>query len=144
MAEAILNENKYEPTEEEKVALVELKLEGVDAEHLQRLLPIRIVLKQEQGQVLGLVEKSFSLDWDRTRVNIFWSGEAFSNLGTTHILDGATHAEKDALHFKATSYNPLLRNCPVVINWKQWLEAFSATSHSNKFFRRNAAFSVKI
>ncbi len=108
-------------------------------ERLRRFLPIRIILKKEpDGRYSGMVEHSFSLGWDTHRVNIFWSGKAYSMLGE-HDLDAIKNAEYNNEHMKGEVYDPLSQNCPVAVDFTSWLEAL-AEKPGRKFDKRNAFF----
>ncbi len=104
-------------------------------DRLINLLPLRIVLKRTPEGIEGLTEESFSMGWEKNRVNIFWSGKAYSMLGE-HVLD----AEKDATHHRKPGeevWDPTDENCPVSINWTRWINA------TNKYDKRNAPFEPK-
>jgi len=104
---------------------------------LERYLPIRVVVKVKDGQVHGLVEHSFSMDWDPKRVNIFWSGKAYSILGE-HDLDGISWAQKNAEEHKDEYvFDPLAEDSPIEVDWEKWLAA------TDKFSKRNAPFTTK-
>ena len=102
---------------------------------LQRFLPIRVVLRLKENKVHGLVEHSFAMDIDPGRVNIFWSGKAYSMLGE-HTLNG----EKSANSNRGAGgfvIDPLADTSPIEIDWETWLAA------TDKFGKRNAPFTVK-
>lgn len=103
---------------------------------LQRYLPIRVVLrKDENGNTLGLVENSFSIDLSRQEVCVWWSGRAYSMLGEHHIsgLDDATHNAKEG----DLIIDPLSDDSPITIDWDGWLAA------TTKYSKRNARFKLK-
>lgn len=108
---------------------------------LERFLPIRVVIRRYMdGQIEGLTEESFSMNWSKNRVNIFWSGKAYSILGE-HVLDGVADAnynckptEGDLITPSEMVIDPLAPDSPIKIDWEKWL---SATS---KYDKRNAPF----
>lgn len=104
--------------------------------YLERYKPIRIVMCESPDGLEGLIENSFSMNYHKNRVNIFWSGKAYSMLGE-HEINGIEWAEHNA---KKTDYifDPLDPMCPVTVDWAAWLSA------SSKFYKRNAPFSKKI
>lgn len=108
---------------------------------LERFLPIRIVLREEDGRLFGLTEESFSLSTSPERVQIYWSGKAYSILGE-HNIDGVEDAQHNANHRGDTVYDPLSDDCPVEINWSYWLTAMAAGS-KRKYDARNAPFKLK-
>lgn len=102
---------------------------------LSRFLPIRIVLREQDGKIKGLVENSFSMDLSDTRVRIWWSGKAYSFLGEHHLngIDDANHNAKAG----DLIIDPLSDDCPVEIDWDSWVKAIG------KYEKRNAPFRVK-
>lgn len=107
-------------------------------EKLERLLPIRVVARIEDGRIEGRVENSFSMDWEKSRINIFWSGKAYSMLGE-HNLDGVSWAKSNVNQFKYTEFvlDPMQDDCPIEIDWESWLTA------QTKYDKRNAPFKTK-
>mgnify|MGYP001769689429 CR=1 FL=1 len=104
---------------------------------LIRFMPMRIILrKNESGKIEGLCEESFSMGLYEHSVRIWWSGTAYSNLGTTHTIDGVADATCNAKDGDII-IDPLSEDCPVEIDWARWL------STTSKFSRRNAQFKVK-
>lgn len=107
---------------------------------LARYLPIRMVVRVEEGKVQGRVEHSFSMDWDDGRVNVFWSGKAYSILGE-HQLDGVKWANDNVNKQKFNEFefviDPLADDSPIDVDWETWLAA------TDKFSKRNAKFTVK-
>lgn len=103
-------------------------------EKLIRCAPYRIVLKKtEDGTYLGLCENSFSMSWEKDRVQIYWSGTGYSNLGTTHQLDAVSWAAHNAKEGDLV-LDPFSDDCPIEIDWTRWLKA------TNKYDSRNARF----
>lgn len=112
------------------------------AEQLKPFLPIRVVLELQEGVIHGLTELSFSMKMDPQRVNIFWSGKAYSILGE-HDLDGVSWAEENCKpSLGQVVVDPLHPDSPIEIDWSAWLEAFRSPTRS-KFHRRNAPFTAK-
>jgi hypothetical protein len=107
-------------------------------EKLQRYLPIRVAVRLYESKVQGRVEHSFSMDWDDTRVNVFWSGKAYSILGE-HQLDGVSWAAGNVNKYNMTEFviDPLAEDSPIEVDWESWLAA------TDKFNKRNAKFKVK-
>jgi hypothetical protein len=105
--------------------------------NLSRYLPIRVVIRHNEGVIQGLVENSFSLDWSATRVNIFWSGKAYSMLGE-HDLNGIENAKHNAKAAGDLVIDPLAEDSPIEIDWEKWLAS------TTKFDKRNAPFKVKV
>lgn len=108
------------------------------AQKLERFLPIRVVVRIEDGAIEGRVEHSFSMGWERKCINIFWSGNAYSMLGE-HKLDGVSWAEQNVNSYNPKEFviDPLAEDSPVEIDWESWLSA------TTKFDKRNAPFKVK-
>jgi len=103
---------------------------------LAELAPLRIIVKKdEDGKYLGYCENSFSMSWETNRVNVCWSGVAYSNLGTTHTLD-ATNTKGPA-GVNCEILDPLSEDCPIRIDWERWLNA------TGKYDQRNASFKVR-
>lgn len=102
---------------------------------LSRFLPIRIVLREQDGKIKGLIENSFSMDFSDSRVRIWWSGKAYSFLGEHHLngIDDATHNTKNG----DIIVDPLSDDCPVEINWDAWVKS------TGKYEKRNAPFKMK-
>lgn len=103
--------------------------------NLSRYLPIRVVVRNTDGLIEGLTENSFSMDWSKNRVNIFWSGKAYSILGE-HILDGVANAKDNARNGDLV-IDPLSNESPIEVDWEKWL------SSATKYDKRNAPFKVK-
>ena len=105
---------------------------------LERYLPIRMVVRLHEGKVQGRVEHSFSMDWDDKRVNVFWSGKAYSILGE-HQLDGEKWAKSNINRYNADEFiiDPLAEDSPIEVDWEKWLAA------TQKFDKRNAPFVVR-
>ncbi|HET8688788.1 MAG TPA: hypothetical protein VFM18_19395 [Methanosarcina sp.] len=102
---------------------------------LAKYTPMRIILKKDdEGNYQGYCEESFSMGWYKDRVQIHWSGKAYSNFGTTHDLD-ATKVTTPSEGCEIL--DPLADDCPIEIDWGRWLTATS------KFERRNAKFKLK-
>ena len=84
------------------------------------------------------------MNWNNKRVNIFWSGTAYSMLGES-LLD----AQEDAEHNCKETASPdlftvqesvvglMAEDCPIAIDWTRWLNA------SHKYDKRNAYFILK-
>jgi hypothetical protein len=105
---------------------------------LEKYQPIRVVLRINEGTVEGRVEHSFSMDWDATRANIFWSGKAYSILGE-HQMDGVKWAKGNMNELDESQFliDPLAEDSPIDVDWERWLAA------TDKFEKRNAKFTVK-
>jgi hypothetical protein len=106
---------------------------------LERFKPIRMVVKSQDGKIQGRVENSFSMSWDTTRANVFWSGPAYSMLGE-HTLDGEHWAKQNINEFALNEFiiDPLAEDSPIEVDWEHWLNA------TDKFNKRNALFNVKL
>lgn len=113
-----------------------------------RAMPVHIVLAIQplSNSYHGLIEQSFSMEWDANRVNMFWTGTAYSMLGT-HQLDGAAEAEEHRKLYAARHpdwrievYDAKSDDCPVEINWDNWVACMVAGS---KYGARNAYFTIK-
>lgn len=103
--------------------------------NLTMYLPIRVVLRNENGKLRGLVEESFSMGFSDSRVRIWWSGLAYSMLGEHDI-----NAIEDATHNAASNdlvIDPLADDSPIEIDWPAWLNA------TDKFGKRNAPFKMR-
>jgi len=103
---------------------------------ISRFLPVRIILRKNEGKIEGYVEHSFSMDWSDKQVLIYWSGKAYSMLGE-HQLDAIKWSSDNNVAAGGTIYDPLTEDCPVEIDWDRWLTA------TNKFDKRNADFKLK-
>lgn len=109
-------------------------------ERLKPYLPIRVVLCIENDQIHGLTELSFAMGTDLKRVNVFWSGKAYSILGE-HELDGVSWATENWKPGRAV-IDPLAPDSPVDVDWAAWLDAVT-TPGAHKFNKRNAPFTAK-
>jgi len=76
------------------------------------------------------------MSMEKTHVRIWWSGKAYSNLGTTHDLNGIKHATDQAKEGDLV-IDPLADDSPITINWERWLAA------TTKYSQRNAPFKMK-
>ena len=115
-----------------------------------RQLPVFIVLARQPGAnaVSGLIENSFSMDWSDDRVNMFWSGTAYSILGQ-HEIDGRENADFNCRKMAQTRptwelkvYDARADDCPVTIDWDRWIDAM-LVGQARKFDARNAHFVMK-
>lgn len=107
-------------------------------ERFERMLPIRVVLRiNDQWEIEGLVEHSFSMGWSNSRVNVRWSGTAHSNLGTTHMIDAVEDTADAEIRDGGIVVDPLDPNSPIEVDWAFWMEA------QRKFDFRNPPFKVK-
>ena len=112
-----------------------------DRARLERYLPIRVVVRRHaDGAIEGLTEESWNLNWSANRVNIFWSGKAYSILGET-TLDGVADAKHNCKASRPDLFtpeelviDPLTQDSPIAIDWVRWLNA------SHKYDKRNAHF----
>lgn len=108
---------------------------------LERYLPIRVVVRHHEGAVEGLVEHSFAMAWQKDRVNIFWSGKAYSMLGE-HQLDGTKDAAHNCKKDRGEMViDPLAADSPIEIDWESWLADLAAKR--DKFVCRNAKFTTR-
>lgn len=114
----------------------EAKTFGVLKHGLSRYLPLRVVLrKEDDGNLKGLCEESFSMSMSPAFVRIWWSGKAYSMLGE-HILSGIDDAKHNAKSGDLV-LDPLAEDCPIEIDWEKWLNA------TTKYGKRNAPFKIK-
>jgi hypothetical protein len=125
-------------TEEEKLA----ERERIKA------LPAYVLLRRQPGanSYEGYIEHSFSMDWSPDYVRVWWSGTAYSFLGT-HQIDGKATAEKDrdeyARRYPDTEFVVFdlhSEECPIEIDWDVWADAMIA---GRKFASRNPKFTIK-
>lgn len=113
----------------------------VPHDELTRFLPIRCVFRRgEDDALLGITEESWCMAESRERVNVFWSGKAYSILGE-HQIDGISDAKRNAGPDDIV-VDPLADDSPVEINWRFWLDAMKAGS-KRKYDARNAPFFVR-
>lgn len=119
-------------------------LSAEDQARLERFLPLRVVIRRHaDGSIEGLTEESWNMNWSDKRVNIFWSGKAYSILGES-ILDAQADAEHNCSQDQAPDLftaeemviDPLAEDSPIMVDWKRWLSA------SNKYDKRNAHFVI--
>jgi hypothetical protein len=105
--------------------------------NLSSLLPVRVVIRHTvAGTIEGLIENSFSMGWSTDRVNIFWSGRAYSILGE-HNIDGIENASHNADSTTDLVIDPLAEDSPIEIDWAAW------RASTTKFDKRNAPFTMK-
>ncbi len=113
----------------------------IPQDELARFLPIRCVFKRaSDGALVGVTEENWNMAESRERVNIFWSGKAYSILGE-HQINGAADAERNA-GADCIVVDPLADDSPVEINWRYWLDAMKA-GERRKYDARNAPFFMK-
>lgn len=113
----------------------------IPREELEKYLPIRCVFKRApDGALLGITEENWTMGESRERVNMFWSGKAYSILGE-HQLNGITCADENA-HLGDMVIDPLADDSPIEINWRYWLDAMKAGA-KRKYDSRNAPFFVR-
>ncbi len=98
---------------------------------LAKNLPIRVVIKYDNGKLLGLTEESFSMSWSDRVINIFWS-----NQDDTYPINGIRWAEANTTS-DSLVIDPLAADSPVEINWEAWNNA------TTKYSKRNAPFTLK-
>lgn len=112
------------------------------SESIKSHLPLRVIIRPtDAGQFVGLTEESFSMGWEPDRVRIWWSGNAYSNFGSHHVIDGVKDAEYNARSPNATIYDPLSEDCPIDVDLEQWAQDF--TAGRSKYLARNAPFKAK-
>lgn len=129
MKEQQVNMNQITTIEE---AVKRLKQDG----HL----PLRVILQEKDGAYEGEVEHSFSLSWSHNLVNIYWSGKAYSNLGSTHQLDAIRNSASNLKRYAGQPiavYDPLSPDCPVDVDLVIWVNHFY-DPRASKFQKRNA------
>jgi hypothetical protein len=101
----------------------------------------------------ALVENSFSMDWKTDSVRFFWSGKAYSILGT-HELDGFQDAEDQRAHYQAKYPDDVLTvfdvrdtSLPIIIDWEGWQKNREYGRQNDprwrKFLARNPSFKMK-
>lgn len=112
-------------------------LSDADRTRLERFLPIRVVIRRHaDGTLEGLTEESWNLNWSANRVNIFWSGKAYSILGET-TLDGVADAKHNCKASRPDLFtpeelviDPLTQDSPIAIDWVRWLNATTSTTNA--------------
>ena len=132
-----------------------------DQAYLERLSPVCVVVKKNaEGDYEGLIEASFSMDFDKKTIRMWWSGKAYSMLGE-HIINGEEDARGNAIEHEPTYgrglskplneyplrpgyeiFNIMDDNLPVTINVKRWLESMR-NPDEYKYYKRNALFTIK-
>jgi hypothetical protein len=119
-----------------------LDIEEIANIYVKEYFPIRVVLRfNDDGSIEGLCEDSFSMSWSTERVQVYWSGKAYSILGE-HILDAQRDSEYNAKKYKNTFvFNPFDKLCPVKIDVVRWLNDMCIR---NKYGARNAIFVKKL
>ncbi|TLX16763.1 hypothetical protein [Rhizobium sp. MHM7A] len=114
-----------------------------------------ILLRMSKGDnaYKALVENSFSMDWKTDSVRFFWSGKAYSILGT-HELDGFQDAEDQRAHYQSKYPDDVLTvfdvrdpNLPIIIDWEEWQKNREHGRQDDrrwrKFLARNPSFKMK-
>jgi hypothetical protein len=114
-----------------------------------------ILLRMSKGDnaYSALVENSFSMDWKTDSVRFFWSGKAYSILGT-HELDGFQDAEDQRAHYQTKHPDDVLAvfdirdpNLPIIIDWAEWQKNREYGRQDDKrwrkFLARNPPFKMK-
>lgn len=135
-----------------------LPVEPVSPETRERLLALEgyVILGLPPGRnaYQGYVENSFTMDWEPDYVNFFWSGNATSNFGTSHIVDGKANAEyyieklrRDNPEWKIDVWDVRDENLPVKLDWDAWVEAQAYNPNTlsgvtNKHKARNFKFEM--
>ncbi len=113
--------------------------------------PAWIILAKTRGANTyhAVIERSFSMDFDSERANIFWSGPATDNIiGANYTLDGKRDAEHNCKAMQGRNrlelevFDARSSDCPVEIDWEEWSKDMMVGA-SRKFFARNAKFSMK-
>ena len=99
--------------------------------------PMRVIRREFENVIQGRTEHSFSMEWSNERAVVFWSGHAYSNLGTEHDINAIITAEHNLRDKRALIFDPFDEACPVIFDWIAWERAVS------KFNRRNVPFVVK-
>lgn len=114
-----------------------------------------LVRKTADEPYEGYVEQSFGMGFDPKRVNFWWSGEAHSNFGTKHTIDGRESAmrhaetiEKNHPDWSVEVWDAHNEDLPIVIDWNAWADAQAHDPNtlsgvSDKYKARNAPFTVK-
>lgn len=113
-----------------------------------------ILLRLSKGDnaYSALVENSFSVDWRTDSVRFFWSGKAYSILGT-HELDGFQDAEDQREHYQLKYPDDVLTvfdvrdpNLPIIIDWSEWQKNREYGRQDDKrwrkFLARNPSFKM--
>jgi hypothetical protein len=112
-------------------------------------MPVYVVLARKPGEngLSGLIELSFAMDWSAERVNMFWTGTAYSILGK-HEIDGREWATDNCKSMSRhhpdwdiSVYDAHAEDCPIEIDWDRWTLAM--TTNTNKYYKRNAPFTMK-
>lgn len=112
---------------------------------------------EDQGELYGPVEYSFSLGVEKNRTFLFWSSKtATTNLGGTFEVDGYKEAEAAIKYWqeKRPKWHIKLYDArdaealPVVLNWELWLDGNEHSSETfsgvkNKHEARNIRFTLK-
>ena len=119
-------------------------LSAEDQERLARFLPVRAVIRwHADGSLEGLTEESWNMNWSDKRINIFWSGKAYSMLGESVLnaqADAEHNCKKSTPHDLFTAQETIIdlmaSDCPIAVDWKRWLDA------RHKYDKRNAHFIV--
>lgn len=115
---------------------------------LARLLPIRCLLAKSPGanRPKALVELSFNMDWSDRWALIYWSGTAYSALGSVELdADEDVASIRDYYmnkhpDWEFTVVDPLAEDSPIKIEVDTWLKAQSS---GNKFGARNAPYELR-
>jgi hypothetical protein len=122
-----------------------------DFNKIAKFLPVYVVLGLPPGKNAwqGYIENSFSMSWSEDRARAWWSGKAYSNLGTTHVIDGKEDAEeqvRDLAHrhrdWTIRAFDITADDCPVDLNLDEWLNDMEG-GHRRKFYNRNPKFTIR-
>lgn len=106
-------------------------------EKVIQLQPLRVILRRdENGELKGQTENSFSLSYESNRVLIYWTSNNASSILGTHKVDAIDWANKSSSEGDLI-FDPLSDDCPIEIDWKRWVEA------TTKYDKRNAHFKLK-
>lgn len=119
------------------------------------MLPGFIVLGMKpDGEWVGSVEGSFSLGTESGRTRFFWSGDATSNFGTSHFVDGQADAQeqldwslKSAPDIAWAVFDVTDPDLPVTLDWRRWWwanqPAYTLSGVLSKYSARNVDFTPK-
>lgn len=94
---------------------------------------------KETGELLGLVENSFSMSWEKLWVKLYKSSEYPIEYLHNHV---------EVYQLKSPTFDIFLtrigsKKCPVIIYWDDYYDQLKEYGSVEKYRQRNRPFSIK-